>query len=1439
MSYLNSVIVENMVVPVSCETKRGTAFFISPTQLLTARHVVKAHFQSAATPVYIMVAGRHILCRAEELSLPDDVIDLALLTIISEQDYQSEDYLQLLCDDFIKDLPLHIYGYPDEVAMGMNLVDIAVRNRLKIEGGDWNDRALVRDDKLHLQQYDGLSGSPVVSKSGRVVGIVVLQINETLSYLSIAKAQKHLNQKGISYDTDWTKDDITTLGPGRSFIQCKEAAATVHDRYMPKLHQRNEELDSILDFITDRGAAVESERKAIAMAEYISKLPEDMMHEMKDWLKIGQDPGVDLLSENSFALLQRCQEYIETYPSQYHGHWEIAMNLSRLSYELNDDNFNRLRMRNSKSLCLIGKAGSGKTHNLCEYATKNQDKANIYLFFGTDFSIYETAISHIKDVVCQDMTIEDFNKGLKEKGRYAVVVIDALNEGLGCNYWNHHLGALRTELERHDHFRLVVSVRTPFDKDLNDLAEISHWHVHYIEGFVDLEQAVYTYFQEYDVDRHYLSQKIEAFKNPLFLKIFCETYHTMTSEERIKVNKRMLYKRYVAKKNGQVSNLVDEDHEINIADKFLSKLANYSTFYSHFNPISRGKARQYAKRMEPYRLWKNDLLHACLTANLLLEDRSHTGESAVMYEYENLGDYYKAEQLLKSKMDTGSVLRWIDEERKYFERNPEVPSEKYKNAVKALFDCWYQEKRDVCGEKLVQKGGPLYELYYESLIESDIPTQQLVKMLLQLDHDEVNPIRLIQKFDEVSLDETMKIHTKLKGYPTVGNRDLIWTRYVNQMYEMYGDDYIGEVPVETDHTLSVCDDERQYIICITWMLSSSHPKFRAIIIRKLRKILHIHQMLIPWLMELFNDVNDPYVLSGMYCAICGVVLPSRDKKVVANIAEKIYHQYYEHDEDVPQDLIVRQWTLKIIERAYHLDKACDYWIRIKTPFAAHPIDMNNIPAYPQVRQQKSYFGLHHGSIKMHNSIFSIEDFNRYIIGTNSSSSSSDYFVPTENGKYQGVMLTDIMAEMAYYIMEVFGWNDKLGYLDNGKYSPDRSHNDQERIGKKFQWLAWYRVNARLMDACRTSREQYYYNHDEAGEEDLTMTPYPWNSSEISRFDPTLDVEYKMPAEAGLSGIEKLPIAGKNDAGWIKKKDYLPVFRCFARHEDGGEYVMLMGYDTVKENEKETFLFSNSCFVRNEDTYKFEAWAKVQNFYGRWMPERRGMIEYLWNDYPWADEYQSTYKHEAWSQPHDCPCEIMLSYEAQLQEDWEGIGRENEYHSTAYMPCEEMVMQMGLYCSEVRGVVKSEADDSVVALNTGHGNCINGLFIRRDILNDYLQKMGYVMFYYVLGEKVLRIGEMNAIFQDLSGAYRYREESDIEVVQELRVEDREEPKPIKANPKRAAELRIKNEAEGLTTREMIELTTIEKAIEERNKRAEDYKKLLELESKWDDEIEDEE
>lgn len=1377
MSYLNGKAVEVLVVPVHCESEQGTAFFISDTQLLTARHVVKAHFQSVAAPaaIYINVAGKSLLCKGEELSIPEDAIDIALLTIVPEADYHATEYMTLLCDEYVKNMPFHVYGYPQEIAMGCNLVDMEVRNRLEIEDGIWNNRALIRDDKMTIHNFDGLSGSPVVSMSGRVTGIIVLQINETLSYLSISKAKEHLNYKGIRYDTDWAADDITTMGAGRSYQLCKDAVATVHGRYMPKLHQENRGLEKILDNISDKQQLDESVKKATALAECISKLPDYMKKMIQDKLKIWQDLDIDMLMDNNYGILKRCYDYIEgDYPFRSVKARGKVMELNEIAYKLKEEDFERLRFSDIKSLCLIGKAGSGKTHSLCEYALKNQSKTNIYLFFGTDFKVYQSAISYIRDVVCQEMSFADFNQELKSRGRYAVIVIDAINEGLGCSYWNNHLGSLRAELENYDHIRLIVSVRIPFNKEVNDLLESKIWYIKIIEGFADKAEAINAYFKEYGINRYYQIHRIEAFNNPLFLKIFCETFHSLTEDERSYVNKQMLYKRYVAKKNEKVTYLVDEDPELNIADKYLSKLANYSVFHGHFNPITRLKARQYGQRMAPYRLWEKDLLHACLTANLLLDDRSHTGEPSVMFEYENLGDYYKASELLRSKMDVKGLLRWIDEEKKYLERNITVPSEKFRTAVKALFDCWYHKGLEVYDERLIQKGGPLYELYYDFLMESDVPHQPLISILLRLDNDKVNPLRLVQKFNEVTLDEALQIHEKLKTYPTVGSRDLIWTRYVNQMYEMYGDDYIGEVSLDQDHTLEGSDDEKEYLICITWMLSSSHPKFRAIIIRKLRKTLQIHQTLIIWLLRLFEDVNDPYVLDGLYCAVCGVVLPSRNKELTAAIACCIYHRYYEREKTVPQDLIVRQWTLKIIERAYYLDEACEYWKRIRTPFKPQPIDESIIPEYHNITQD--YFGLQQGSIKMYNSLFGLEDFNRYIIGTNNRHFSNDYFLPTEGGKYQGVCLHDIMAKMSYYIMQVFGWTDKLGYLDNGKYSPDRAHNDQERIGKKFQWLAWHRVNAHLMDACRTSKEQYYYS-DKAEEIDLTPTPYPWNSAEVSHFDPTLDVEQKYEPEAGLTGIEIQPIKGKEEKDWINKNEYLPDFRCMAKLQDGSEYVMLMGYDTSEENGKETFLFSNAGFVKQEDAEEFADWAKNKNFYGRWMPEHRGMIEFLWNDYPWADVYKSSIEHEVWSRPHDCPCNVQLSYEAQLQEDWEGIDRENEFLSTVYMPCVEMMKQMGLYCSEIRGVIKA-TDGSVAALNTGQGNCVHGLFVRRDVLNDYLKRNGYVMFYYVLGEKVLRIGEMNSIMKDLSAAYQYQPENEADVIQPMRVIERELPKRLR-------------------------------------------------------------
>ena len=184
------------------------------------------------------------------------------------------------------------------------------------------------------------------------------------------------------------------------------------------------------------------------------------------------------------------------------------------------------------------------------------------------------------------------------------------------------------------------------------------------------------------------------------------------------------------------------------------------------------------------------------------------------------------------------MIDWIIEESKYFGSHKEVSSHKFESAVKALFDCWWQQQEEVSHYRQIQSDGPLYDLYVEFLNENDIRFTDYLNTLLRLDQDKVNPLRLIHDFDDITFDEVLEIHKKLKTYRNVGARDVIWTRYVNQMYEMYGDNYIGRIPIEEDPSLGISDEERKYLIGITWMLTSSHPRFRAILARKLRKILN-------------------------------------------------------------------------------------------------------------------------------------------------------------------------------------------------------------------------------------------------------------------------------------------------------------------------------------------------------------------------------------------------------------------------------------------------------------------------------------------------------------------------------------------------------------------------------------------------------------------------
>lgn len=69
----------SIVVPVWCGSERGTAFFISPTKLLTAFHVV-AEYVADDSDIFINVNGITAECTCEELAKGKDI---AILTCVS------------------------------------------------------------------------------------------------------------------------------------------------------------------------------------------------------------------------------------------------------------------------------------------------------------------------------------------------------------------------------------------------------------------------------------------------------------------------------------------------------------------------------------------------------------------------------------------------------------------------------------------------------------------------------------------------------------------------------------------------------------------------------------------------------------------------------------------------------------------------------------------------------------------------------------------------------------------------------------------------------------------------------------------------------------------------------------------------------------------------------------------------------------------------------------------------------------------------------------------------------------------------------------------------------------------------------------------------------------------------------------------------------------
>ena len=373
---------------------------------------------------------------------------------------------------------------------------------------------------------------------------------------------------------------------------------------------------------------------------------------------------------------------------------------------------------------------------------------------------------------------------------------------------------------------------------------------------------------------------------------------------------------------------------------------------------------------------------------------------------------------------------------------------------------------------------------------------------------------------------------------------------------------------------------------------------------------------------------------------------------------------------------------------------------------------------------------------------------------------------------------DTAKAIALLIKNKYGWNEALDEYDsNVPYESSHFHRT-ERIGKKYQWIGLSEVYAYLLDTCKLCRDRW------SQKKDFRAVNYPWLVSNRIYLDPSLRENDTLDdvVKGLFDEYPKDSTMEQSMKSWIDDEKCMPPFNPIQLDRDGGEWVVLQGYDTRKEKDdvekeqtRERFLYYNTCLVDLKNKSIFAEWAKTANFYGRWMPESTGSIDFLWNDYPWANTYTSSIYEDGYVD-EKIPCDVELTYKAELQEDFRGIQSEENIASTVYAPCRDIMDSLGLYTAE-RGIVRKSDNGEIVAINRLIlGESFHGLLIKRTFLNEYLKKQRKCLFYCLLGEKNLISSPHYQILvrHDLTGAALYKDNGVAEMIQPLRFEPKEEP-----------------------------------------------------------------
>lgn len=1019
--------------------------------------------------------------------------------------------------------------------------------------------------------------------------------------------------------------------------------------------------------------------------------------------------------------------------------------------------------------------GTGKSQLLANTAKKIIDNDNLVILslgqtYINDESIEKQFLKSLKGDI-SNISFEDILKNMDEyaylNNCYSVIFIDAINESNNRDIWRHGINSLISVINKYPRIRLVISLRTGFEKltlsekVINDITEgaiasITHRGLDHedIDG-------VFVFLANYKIPvspEIYLKQEIF---NPLYLTWFCQTYKG-ESQDLLALIKEVLNKAdneaskaaNFTEPIGLIKKLLNEYIENKQKKNIISKedllALNCWQLYGVTNKIP------YIKSLE----------RSGIITSFILDEKE------IYYiSYNLLEDYISASWIIENKSD--------EELKEYalhnlFEINHEAQILNGGNAslfsmIAALYSIKNNKECISFIDDLAENEHKrlVIEEYFRTFCWREY-NDSLESFIASLDKYKVSPNIVWQIFVENSTKVNNELNAiglnRVLNKYSLTRRDYLWTIFVNDLNEL---DIIIKYAyyIEKGNTLESVSEEKIKLLLIlfSWFLTSSNRVLRDRISKAMIEILKHRFALCKYLLNLFKAVNDPYIIQRLFGIVFGAVM-KRGLKAEGNfegLAVYIYKEIFCKEEVYP-DILLRDYARLIIERFIYEfpNKESNFENKIfKPPYTSQPIPRGTVIDYYKSEHYSGGRGCICSSMMFNSKVKSggmYGDFGRYVF-----QAALSYFknVDEDNIYYYAM---DYIFNTLEYSDDLFGEYDKCrsGYWD--RFSMRRT----ERIGKKYQWITFHNILARISDSHKLS--SIYSNDNEELQYNGAWNPY------IRDFDPTFNtrstinsIDYPTFDEDSFNNSLFLHHDASEEEldSWLKNPDNMfnefPD-RLIKKAADGTEWFSLI----VSKN--------NQFRIQDADEYNLfirgnqDIWISLVMYIIKTNEDvtldKLESSEYigttinniptcycLYNrEYAWSPGYNDEFCNDANYNEEGRFKAIPASINFLWEEEFDA-SKENTI--SFYIPVGKIIQSMGLYQKDIDGVYYY--NDEIVAfdqsLNDGKPA---ELLIRRDVFDKFLEENEYKAFWSVKGEKTFFLDNRAAKWSNWSGCFLY-------------------------------------------------------------------------------------